>query len=94
MKLVPVITEKATVEAQKGKYSFWVETGMNKNQIKELIAKSFNVHPITVVTSNRKAETRRTMYGKFVTKKARKKAIVTLKKGEKIAMFEVKEEKK
>lgn len=88
MKLLPIFTEKSIAEAKKGKYSFWVSPSLNKYQIREVIAQAFDVHPVLVQTINQKGSTRRTMYGKIVTKKPVKKAMVTLRKGEKIDIFE------
>lgn len=94
MKLLPIFTEKSIAEAKKGKYSFWVSPSLNKYQIRMVIAQAFDVHPVLVQTINQKGYTKRNMYGKMITKKSIKKAIVTLKKGEKIDIFETEKGKK
>ena len=86
----PLITEKSMNDASKGKYTFRVAKDSNKNQIKSAIEKYFNVHVTHVSTSILK--------GKKIRVGARraerpigdtKKAIVALKAGEKIGMFEL-----
>jgi large subunit ribosomal protein L23 len=94
MKLTPVFTEKSMADAKNGKYSFWVAPSMTKTDIKSAINKAFQVHVKGVKTVNKKQVTRRTLYGKFQTTKARKKAIVTLAAKETIDLFEDKSEKK
>lgn len=92
----PLFTEKTLQEAQKGRYTFQVERGQTKYQIKTIIEKLFAVHVTGVATMNYKALTRRTMRGTKVTTPSWKKAIVSVKKGESIALFvqEKKVEKK
>lgn len=94
MKLTPIFTEKSMADAKNGKYSFWVNPNMTKTEIKKLINTGFGVHTKTVRTVNLKSSTRRTLYGKFQTQVARKKAVVTLAEKEKIDLFEEKTEKK
>ena len=75
-------------EAEKGKYSFWVNVNMTKYQIKHLISEVFDVHVVSVKTLTTKKEVKKTQAGKKKIKKPRKKAIVTLKPKEKIDLFE------
>ena len=93
MKLIPIFSEKSTALAQKGYYSFWVNPGLSKPQIKLLVAKSFGVHPISVATISKKGQVKRNMYGKTISLKARKKAIVKIKKDEKIDIFQTDQKK-
>ncbi len=83
----PLFTEKSLIEAQKGRFTFKVQKGLNKFQIKNLIEEIFNVHVIDVATLNYKGNTRRTNRGVKVTTTPWKKAIVTLKSGETIELF-------
>jgi len=82
--IAPVITEKAAVEEQNGKYTFKVSTKANKTQIKQAIEKIFNVKVESVNTSNSHPKKRRV--GKYtgMTNKY-KKAIVKLAKGSTIS---------
>ena len=81
--IAPVITEKAAVEEQNGKYTFKVSTKANKTQIKQAIEKIFNVKVESVNTLNSHPKKRRV--GKYtgMTNKY-KKAIVKLAEGNSI----------
>jgi len=80
----PMITEKVSVAAEKfGKYAFKVHPEANKKQIKSAIEKVFNVHVVKVNTSNHIGKVRRVRFQPGLTP-GWKKAIVTLKTGEKI----------
>jgi len=88
----PLITEKMTnITADKGKYGFLVNPKANKIQIAKAIEVKFNVHVTEVKTINHpgKIKSQFRKSGKFEGKTARsKKAIITLKEGEKIELFE------
>jgi large subunit ribosomal protein L23 len=79
------LTEKATLLSDKlGKYVFRVSPRANKVQIKHAIEKLFGKKVVAVNTCNyagKKKRERRADYGR---KPHWKKAIVTLKEGEKI----------
>lgn len=80
----PWITEKITKELdQQAKYAFRVRTDANKKQIKSAVEKIFNVHVVKVNTLNNRGKWRRVRYQPGLTSDW-KKAVVTLKKGEKI----------
>lgn len=87
MTILPILTEKSLMLARNGVYTFRVQKQYTKYQIKQMIADMFSVHPTDVATMNYKPTTRRTNRGKYVTTKAFKKALVSLKKGETIALF-------
>lgn len=77
--------------ADKGQYGFIVSVNANKIEIKKAVEKKFNVHVVDVKTMNYKGKTKTQFRksGRFVGKTAKyKKAIVTLKKGETIELFE------
>ncbi|MEJ2103512.1 MAG: 50S ribosomal protein L23 [Ignavibacteriaceae bacterium] len=88
----PLITEKMTnISADSGKYGFLVNPKANKIQIAKAIEQKFNVHVIDVKTINHpgKMKTQFRKSGRFTGKTAKfKKAIITLKEGEKIELFE------
>ena len=89
----PLITEKMTnISAdQVGKYGFLVSPKANKIEIKKAIEKKFDVHVVEVRTINHpgKVKSQFRKSGRFEGRTARyKKAIITLKEGEKIELFE------
>lgn len=88
--LEPIITEKSTKLAEDGKYTFRVEFGLNKFQIKKLIEEVFGVHVTSVRTAKIAGEKKRTILGRKRIIKPSQKAIVTLKEKEKIDLFETK----
>lgn len=83
----PVITEKNTDLMAHNKYVFEVMKGANKSQIKEAVEKAFKVTviAINVVTVPSKPRGFGRLRGH---RPAWKKAIVTLKPGDKIEIFE------
>ncbi len=83
----PLITEKATILANEGKYAFEVDRRANKPQIRDAVATAFSVHVRDVHTINVRGKGRRT--GRRYTRtRAWKKAIVTLAEGDTIQLFE------
>ena len=83
----PVVTEKAAVLAQAGKYVFVVDPRMNKIEIKKAIRKIYKVDPTQVNILNVAGKGIR--YGRITGRtKNWKKAIVTLKPGDKIEIYE------
>lgn len=94
MKFIPILTEKSLLLAKQGKYSFWVDRNLKKKEIKKLIGEIFTVHVISVRTMNYKGGVKTNLKRRKITVPDRKKAIVVLKEGEKIALFETKEGKK
>jgi len=83
----PLITEKGTALQSEGKYLFEVAYGANKAQVKEAVEKAFKVTVISVNTAIIKGQVRRSGRG-FSVEPSVKKAIVTLKAGDKIELFE------
>jgi len=83
----PVLSEKANLLREQGKYVFRVAQSANKIQIKEAVRRIFNVHPVscTVMVVGGKPKRLRNRAGVTATWK---KAIVRLPKDEKIAVFE------
>ena len=83
----PVITEKNTALQAEGKYAFEVAEEANKSQIKQAVEKAFNVNVTAVNVMTVPGKTRRVGRREVLTQ-AHKKAIVTLKPGDKIELFE------
>jgi large subunit ribosomal protein L23 len=85
----PVITEKATIISDQNKYVFRVASAANKELVKQAVKAIFNVEPVAVniINMRGKAKSLRLRSGHT---SAWKKAIVTLKKGDKIELFETK----
>jgi large subunit ribosomal protein L23 len=85
--LEPVLSEKANLLREEGKYVFKVLRSATKIQIKEAVRRVFNVHPVscTVMVVGGKPKRQRNRAGLTATWK---KAIVRLPKDEKISLFE------
>ena len=83
----PVITEKSTELTGHDKYAFEIAEGANKRMIKQAVETAFNVTVTGVNVITMKPKTRRV--GRNLIKTAPwKKAVVTLKAGDKIEFFE------
>lgn len=86
----PVITEKAMSKIADGRYTFKVALKVNKVQVAQAVADLYKVQVIKVNMICQKSQ-KVLVKGKFYgRKKAWKKAIVCLKKGQKITEFEEK----
>lgn len=86
----PVITERSIADAQKGKFTFKMAASMNKNAIKQVVSDRFKVDVIGVATTIVKGRGRRSGARRIEKiQKPWKKAIVQLKEGQKIALFEI-----
>jgi len=84
----PLITEKNTaLQAPQGKYAFEVAGEANKHQIKQAVEKAFNVQ-VTAVNVMTVAGKKRRVGRRQVLTSSWKKAVVTLKPGDKIELFE------
>ena len=83
----PLITEKNTALQAENKYAFEVAGEANKHQIKQAVEKAFKVKVTAVNVMRVPGKTRRIGRRQVLTR-SWKKAIVTLKPGEKIALFE------
>ena len=84
----PILTEKSTrLRDAENKYTFEVERTANKIEIKKAVEELFGVEVAKVRTINVKGKVRRV--GRFQGKRRDwKKAIVTLKEGHAIQLFE------
>jgi large subunit ribosomal protein L23 len=83
----PLVTEKSTALSAAGKFVFEVAVGANKPQIAEAVEKAFNVHVVDVNTMHVRGKKKR--WGRSRGQQASwKKAVVTLRPGEQIQVFE------
>ncbi len=83
----PLVTEKSTVLQGLNKYAFEIADGANKLQIKQAVEKAFKVTVTGVNVITMRGKTKR-MGRRVVATMPWKKAIVTLKAGDKIEFFE------
>jgi len=79
----PLVSERAVGLAELGKYTFVVEEWATKPEIMKAVARQYKVHPLRVAIVRVPSKTRH-FRQKVGSKAGRKKAIVTLKKGEKL----------
>ena len=84
----PVFTEKSLKASKFGNYTFRVEPRMDKKRIAAEISKIFDVTVVKVRTIKTGGEKGRNAKGRNFSVKAGKKAIVTLKEGDKMDIFE------
>lgn len=85
----PIITEKSNILADLyGQYTFEVDRRANKHQVKKAVERIFDVEVEKVRIINMKPK--RGRYGRrmVVREPAWKKAIVTLKPGQRLEVFE------
>lgn len=83
----PVVSEKSYDLLADNKYTFYVNPAANKIEIKKAVEEIFKVTVLNVNTLNVKGKEKR--MGRAVGRtNDRKKAIVTLKEGDKIEVFE------
>jgi large subunit ribosomal protein L23 len=89
----PIITEKSLQDSQDfNRYTFEVIKPATKGQIKDSIEKLFKVKVISLQTTKISGKRRRaSRYRRQIVKPDGKKAIVQLKAGQKIDLFETKE---
>ncbi len=83
----PLITEKNTLLQAQGRYAFEVAAKANKQQIKQAVETAFKVGVTAVNTMTVPGKQRRVGRRQVLTSPW-KKAIVTLKPGDKIELFE------
>jgi large subunit ribosomal protein L23 len=85
--IAPVVSEKSYSLIEGNKYSFRVHDRARKTQIRQAVEELFDVHvkSVNVLKVNPKPKRRGLVAGK---KKGWKKAIVELREGERIEIFE------
>ena len=85
--LAPVLSEKAVLGIEGGKYSFYVHPHANRTQIKDAVELVFDVDVVKINLQNLRGKAKR--LGRFAGRRPnRKKAIVTLKPGQRIQQLE------
>lgn len=83
----PLVSEKSMMLMAENKYSFEVSKGANKYEIKDAVEKLFDVTVLNVTTRTIRGKIKK--QGRYEGKRPdMKKAIVTLKDGDKIQVFE------
>ncbi len=83
----PVVSEKASMLREQNKYVFIVHPSATKTEIKEAVAKLFNVTVINCTTMNVLGKMKR-LRGNPGRTASYKKAIVKIADGQSIAAFE------
>jgi large subunit ribosomal protein L23 len=83
----PLVTEKNTLLQSQNKYAFEVDKDSNKVQVKEAVEKAFKV-TVTAVNMITVRGRERRVGRRIVAASPWKKAVVTLKAGDKIQIFE------
>jgi large subunit ribosomal protein L23 len=83
----PLVTEKNTSQQAQGKYGFEVDSDANKQEVKQAVEKAFKVTVTAVNMSTVRGKERR-IGRRIVIGSSWKKAVVTLKPGDKITIFE------
>lgn len=94
MIIKPVLTEKALIAQGQSRYYFLVDTKATKSQIKTEFQSLFSIKPLRVNIFKTKGKIKTNWKNKKPIKKPDlKKAIVTIKKGEKIELLSLKDKK-
>ena len=91
----PVFTEKSMLDAQVRRiYTFEVSPTAAKKQIKDVVEKTFGVTVVRVRTVTTKGKTQRTGRKRIaIDQPSTKKAMVMVKEGQSIALFDVQDKK-
>ncbi|XMB86627.1 50S ribosomal protein L23 [Mycoplasmatota bacterium WC44] len=84
----PIITEKSMSLVEAGKYTFEISQDANKIEVRSAVKELFNVDVEKVNIINGKAKKKRVGKHQGYTAKV-KKAIVTVKAGQSIDIFEI-----
>lgn len=89
----PVISEKSFAVANLHKFCFLADKCANKEEIAQMVEELFKVKVVSVNTQNYHGKIKRSR-GKLGKRADLKKVTVTLKPGQKIALFEAESETK
>lgn len=93
--LKPRMSEKTYAHSEKGVFVFVVDKDLNKHQIAEAVAETYNVEVVSVNIVVQKGKTKRLYKNRKYehgTRSDMKKAYVTLKEGQSIPIFAAVEE--
>lgn len=90
LQLYPIISEKSMQQGGKGRFTFKVKGEGDKKAIKDAVEKLFKVNVVSVTTAIIKGRTRRGGPRREErVLSSWKKAVVTLKDGQKIDIFDI-----
>ncbi|MGA2968098.1 MAG: 50S ribosomal protein L23 [Candidatus Levyibacteriota bacterium] len=85
----PIISEKSMNDASKGRYTFKVSLKAGKRDIKKAVEEKFKVNAVKISTVTVKGRTVRAGAKRNeIIRSPFKKAVVTVKEGQKIAIFD------
>ena len=85
----PMVSEKSYAGLELNRYTFLVDPGANKTEIKEAVQQIWHVRVLRVNTMNRKGKATRFRYTQG-RRADQKLAVVTLAEGDSIEIFEQK----
>ena len=83
----PIVSEKSYVLATAGKYTFRVHPDAHKTQVKQAIEELFDVKVLDVRTMSVKGKPKRRGFSKG-TRRSWRKAIVQVREGDSIPIFQ------
>ncbi len=86
LKLVRLTEKSNRLSSELGQYTFEVASDANKHQIADAVEKTFKVSVTRVNTQNYRGKNKKSRQGRPSTTSDYKKAIVTLKAGDKIEL--------
>ena len=87
--IAPIVSEKSMTDVSKGRYTFSVDTHANKNEIRKEIERKFKVNILKISTITVKGRKMKSGARRLeISKSPSKKAIVTVKEGQKISIFD------
>lgn len=86
--VAPVVSEKSYALLDEGRYTFEVDVAANKTEIKQAVETIFGVKVDKVNTLNRKGKRKRFRFQQGRRKDV-KRAIVSLREGDSIDIFEL-----
>lgn len=89
----PVVSEKSFAVASLHKFCFWADKKATKEEIAKMVEDLYKVNVVAVNTQNISGKIKRSR-GKIGKRNDLKKVTVTLKAGQKIAIFEAESEEK
>jgi len=84
----PIVTEKSVIGSEGGQYTFEVDHRANKMQIADAVSVAFKVTVVDVRSLVMPAKVTRRGKREIIRQGKWKKAIVTLKPGDRIQLFE------
>ena len=88
--LKPILTEKSTKQASLGWYTFAVPNRFSKGKVKEVLKAVYDVDVTEIKTLKTRGRQKRSLVTRESFRTSdQKKALVRIKKGQKLAMFEV-----